>query len=906
MKRTFLPPNSHLSSRVGAALLAVSLLAGPGLATPAAAVEPAPTATPAATGDTTATSGTAANATAAPAQTTVTPSPAPEPTPSAGSAQVTVDKSSEAYRNAMAEATKAGGAEMGQGTRAADATLDGDKAAATEALATEGTWMPSFGVQGLDVSKYQSGINWQTEWNMGARFAYIKATEGNYYTSTTFSDQYLGSRAVGMIRGAYHFANPAASSGADQARIFVRNGGGWSADGYTLPPVLDFEGNPYAGQTIGGYYQGNTCYDMSPAQLTSWARDFGNTMLALTGRLPVMYTTTTWWNYCVGGPSGFGDWPLWIARWPSSPSDSPGALPSSWANFSFWQYSESGPFANGGDSNVWNGDYTSLKRFATGTAPAPPPAPPAPPVPTDPTRRLVSPGDFDGDGLADKIQRRADGELWFYPGNGAGQYLAGRRIGSGWGIYDRVLGVGDYNSDGRNDLVARKLDGSLWFYAGTGRVSATDEGYRPVVKIGEFGWDAFDSLLGVRDFDGDGKPDLAARTPDGSLYLYSGTGAGQTGTARKIDYGWQIFDQLISIQDFDGDGTNDLAGRRSDGTLWHYSNTGRAVMVNGRQIGSGWGIYDEIVGTGDGNGDRMADFVASDPAGAVFFYAGTAMKDQGYEAARKIGEYGWGAFNALTAVQDFNGDGKGDLLARKPDGTLWFYPGNGAGAYGTPKKIGDYGWNAFDAFAGVGDFNGDGRNDLVARKPDGTLWLYPGTGRVDAGSNGYAGAIKIGLAGWEVFDTITGVGDLNGDGRNDLLARKPNGSLWLYKGTGKVDASNSGYQGAVKVGDYGWEAFDQLWGAGDFNADGRNDLLARRPDGTLWLYPGDGSGRPGGTIRIGTGWNVYDRILTGWNLNSDGNPDLVARRPDGSLWAYSGTGMKTSEGYLPRILAMVL
>ena len=191
--------------------------------------------------------------------------------------------------------------------------------------------MPSFGVQGLDVSKYQAGINWQTEWNMGARFAYIKATEGNYYTSTTFSDQYLGSRAVGMIRGAYHFANPAASSGADQARIFVRNGGGWSADGYTLPPVLDFEGNPYAGQTIGGYYQGNTCYDMSPAQLTSWARDFGNTMQALTGRLPVMYTTTTWWNYCTGGPSGFGDWPLWIARWPSSPSDSPGALPSSWS-----------------------------------------------------------------------------------------------------------------------------------------------------------------------------------------------------------------------------------------------------------------------------------------------------------------------------------------------------------------------------------------------------------------------------------------------------------------------------------------------------------------------------------------------------------------------------------------------
>ncbi|MDN4645555.1 GH25 family lysozyme [Arthrobacter sp. PsM3] len=900
MKRTLLPPNSHLVSRVGAALLAATLVAGPAMAGPAAAVEPAPTATPAAT-TAPLTPATPIPPTDSPAQALATAAPAP--TPSASTARPTVDKTSEAYRTAMAEATKAGGAEMGQGTRAA-ASPAGAKTATTQALSTQSTWMPSFGVQGLDVSQYQAGVNWQTEWNTGARFAYIKATEGNYFTSSTFSNQYLGSRAVGMIRGAYHFANPAASSGADQARIFVQNGGGWSADGYTLPPVLDFEGNPYAGQTINGYYQGNTCYDMTPAQLTSWASDFGSTMQALTGRLPVMYTTTSWWNYCTGGPAGFGNWPLWIARWPGLPSDSPGALPASWANFSFWQYSESGPFAGGaGDSNVWNGDYASLQRFATGS---PPPAPPAPPVPTDPTRRLVAPGDFDGDGLADQIQRRADGELWFYPGNGAGQFLAGRRIGSGWGIYDRVLGVGDYNSDGKNDLVARKLDGSLWFYAGTGTVSATDEGYRPAVRIGEFGWDAFDSLLGVRDFDGDGKPDLVARTPDGSLYLYSGTGTGQTGTARKIDFGWQIFDQLIAIRDFDGDGTNDLAGRRPDGTLWLYSNTGRAALVNGRQIGSGWGIYNDIVGTGDANGDRMADFVAGDATGAVYFYAGTAMKDQGYQTARKIGDYGWGGFDALVAVQDFNGDGKGDLLARKPDGSLWFYPGNGTGAYGTPKKIGDYGWEVFDAFAGVGDFNGDGKNDLVARKPDGTLWLYQGTGRVDTASNGYSGATKIGLAGWEVFDTITGVGDFNGDGKNDLLARKPDGSLWLYKGTGKVDAANSGYQGAVKVGDYGWDAFDQLVGAGDFNADGKNDLLARRPDGTLWLYPGDGSGKPGATIRIGTGWNVYDRILNGWDLNGDKTPDLVARRPDGSLWAYSGTGMKPSEGYLPRTLAVVL
>jgi GH25 family lysozyme M1 (1,4-beta-N-acetylmuramidase) len=233
----------------------------------------------------------------------------------------------------------------------------------TESLATEGTWTPTFGVQGLDVSGHQPNVDWQQQWNMGARFAYVKASEGNYYTNPSFGSQYQGSRNVGMIRGAYHFAIPNWSSGADQARYFVQNGGGWTPDGYTMPPVLDFEFNPYEGRTINGFYFGNTCYNMSPDQLASWVRDFGNTMRSLTGRLPVIYTNTNWWNQCLGNPSGFGDYPLWVAAYPSSPTNNAGAIPTaSWSTYSIWQYSSTGPFA--GDSNVWNGDYPSLQRFA--------------------------------------------------------------------------------------------------------------------------------------------------------------------------------------------------------------------------------------------------------------------------------------------------------------------------------------------------------------------------------------------------------------------------------------------------------------------------------------------------------------------------------------------------------------
>ncbi len=246
----------------------------------------------------------------------------------------------------------------------ASAPTNAAKRLSAESLSTEGTWMPTFGVQGLDVSGHQPSVDWQQQWNMGARFAYVKATEGNYYTNPSYNSQYQGSRGVGMIRGAYHFAIPNWSSGADQARYFVQNGGGWSADGYTMPPVLDFEFNPYEGRTINGFYFGNTCYNMSPTQLQSWVRDFGNTMLALTGRLPVIYTNTSWWNQCLTNPSGFGDYPLWIAAYPSSATNNAGPVPTaSWSSYSIWQYSSTGPFA--GDSNVWNGDYTSLKTFAS-------------------------------------------------------------------------------------------------------------------------------------------------------------------------------------------------------------------------------------------------------------------------------------------------------------------------------------------------------------------------------------------------------------------------------------------------------------------------------------------------------------------------------------------------------------
>lgn len=363
MKRNPSQSRTRVTQSLVTAFLAAALLAGPGLGGTAFALDASPAPIPSSTTAPVPSPSASMPSTTAPAVTSGTASPGPTattgPTPSLTPAPAT------ATPETMAQAIGVGGAQMGQRSKrvTASSPSPGVQKLSTESLSTEGTWTPSFGVAGLDVSGYQPNVDWQQQWNMGARFAYVKATEGNYFTNDQFNSQYQGSRNVGMIRGAYHFAIPNWSSGADQARYFVANGGGWTADGYTMPPVLDFEFNPYAGRTdIPGYTPGNTCYSMSSDQLASWVRDFGNTMQALTGRLPVIYTNTSWWNQCLGNQTGFGDYPLWVAAYPSSPSDNAGAVPAGWDTYSIWQYSSTGPLA--GDSNVWNGDYAGLQNFA--------------------------------------------------------------------------------------------------------------------------------------------------------------------------------------------------------------------------------------------------------------------------------------------------------------------------------------------------------------------------------------------------------------------------------------------------------------------------------------------------------------------------------------------------------------
>ncbi|MEU6773013.1 lysozyme [Streptomyces sp. NPDC046759] len=238
-------------------------------------------------------------------------------------------------------------------TLAAAAPAAAGPAAPTAPVAARTAAPPSGLPRGHDVSSHQMQVNWQAVRAGGARFVYVKATESTGYRNPYFSQQYGGAHKAGLYRGAYHFARPDKSSGARQAAYFVRHGGGWRADGGTLPPALDIENNPYNKK--------HKCYGLSRTRMVRWIRSFSNEVKRETGRRPVIYTTIQWWKLCTGNSHAFSrSHALWIAR----PGARPGPLPGGWRYWTFWQFGTKGRLP--GDEDLFNGSTSRLRIFARG------------------------------------------------------------------------------------------------------------------------------------------------------------------------------------------------------------------------------------------------------------------------------------------------------------------------------------------------------------------------------------------------------------------------------------------------------------------------------------------------------------------------------------------------------------
>ncbi|MGC5023075.1 FG-GAP-like repeat-containing protein, partial [Micromonospora sp. DT47] len=244
--------------------------------------------------------------------------------------------------------------------------------------------------------------------------------------------------------------------------------------------------------------------------------------------------------------------------------------------------------------------------------------------------------------------------------------------------------------------------------------------------------------------------------------------------------------------------------------------------------------------------------------------------------------------------RDFSGDGYPDVMARyTPNNNILLYKGDGAGMFQSGSTVIGANWVAFDKIFSPGDFNGDGKTDVIARHATSKdLYLYRGNGT----GSFISGSTIIG-DNWVAFDTIFSPGDFDGDGKSDVIARHATTKdLYLYRGNG----TGSFISGSTIIG-ANWSAFDIIFSPGDFDNDGRTDVIARHATTKdLYLYRGSGSGRfASGSTIIGAKWSAFDQVFSVGDFNMDGNTDVIARyTTTKDLYLYQGNGIgRFKPGY---------
>ncbi|MCL7427380.1 trypsin-like serine protease [Streptomyces sp. YS415] len=214
----------------------------------------------------------------------------------------------------------------------------------------------------------------------------------------------------------------------------------------------------------------------------------------------------------------------------------------------------------------------------------------------------------------------------------------------------------------------------------------------------------------------------------------------------------------------------------------------------------------------------------------------------------------WGAYNVVLQ-NDLNRDGYQDLLVRRSsDGDVfWKHWVPVSGSWATTKVADN--WKTRTRIVIPGDVTGDYLPDMLSVDSAGKLWLYPGKG------NGtFASRVQVGSGtGWSQYDVLVGHGDFSGDGRADLIVRtRSNGAVYVYKGTGSASAP---FSSRVKVRTWSTSTYNKVATVGDVTGDGRADLLARTPGGTLYLYKGTGKATSeifATRISVGTDFKQYD------------------------------------------------
>ena len=291
----------------------------------------------------------------------------------------------------------------------------------------------------------------------------------------------------------------------------------------------------------------------------------------------------------------------------------------------------------------------------------------------------------------------------------------------------------------------------------------------------------------------------------------------------------------------------------------------------------------------DLNGDGRDDIIwRNNSTGVTSNWLGT--ETGGFLVNDAVAADPW-AVGQLVAVGDFDNDGLDDTLWRDTNGGIHinFSPGDGAFYFqwftGFVANV-PLTWTVL----GAGDFNGDGRDDILWGSNDGRIsnWLANGDYTFTIND---ANAMTSALAEW----TVQAIGDFDGTGGDDILVRNASGALDVLFANedGGFDVDHSDPI-AVPLD---W----QIVGTGDFNGDGQDDILWRHANGTIsnWLSSSDAAfaefviNDANALAAVPLEWQVWGI----GDYNGDGQDDILWRNMNNGAVS-NWLGVETTGGWV--------
>ncbi len=357
------------------------------------------------------------------------------------------------------------------------------------------------------------------------------------------------------------------------------------------------------------------------------------------------------------------------------------------------------------------------------------------------------------------------------------------------GLVENVY-VGDFNGDGMDDILTFNPAGGAVVREstidGTGNWNGWDNHWAA--------WSKDYSKVYVGDFNGDGISDILTVNPSGGAVVRvarPGTG-GHFQAWQDHWAAWPKEYSRVYVGDFNGDGIDDiLTVRPTGGAVLRQSTVSGTDWTGWQDYWAAWPKEYSRVYVGDFNGDGKDDILTVDPTGGAVL---RLSKSSGGNWSGWLNKWAaWSKDYSKVYVGDFNGDGLDDILTVDISGGAVL-------RQSTPGGTGNWsGWQAYWAawsmqyyVVVVGDFNNDALTDIITINPAGGMVL-----RESTSSGGDWAGWHNHWAAWPSTQLLVYVGEYNGVGGEDLLTLSYSGSETILRETITSGGHWSGWQNSV-------------------------------------------------------------------------------------------------------------